>query len=91
MVREFVLVDLYTQMPYLPRVARTWSYDRFLAWLRVWGEIREIEYPPELFAVGRRTFAFRSWVGLYANFVLTDDGQMFVPGSRLRAWPENGP
>lgn len=91
MAREFILVDLYTQMPYLPRVARTWPRDRLLAWLSVWGEVRAIDYPPELTSPDRQTFAFRSWVGLYASFVLTNDGRMIVPGARARAWPDDAP
>jgi hypothetical protein len=36
---EFILVDLRTQMPYLPCEMRAWGRERILRWLRVYGEV----------------------------------------------------
>jgi hypothetical protein len=33
MAAEFILIDLQTQMPYLPAYMRTWSRNRLLDWL----------------------------------------------------------
>ncbi len=44
-MQEFILVDLAAQMPFLPRYARAWPRERLLAWLRVWGEVWQVEWP----------------------------------------------
>jgi hypothetical protein len=45
-MREFILIDLQTQMPYLPQAMRDWPRERILAWLRVWGEVRRlVDFP----------------------------------------------
>jgi hypothetical protein len=85
-MREFLLVDLTTQMPYLPRRMQPWPRERVLAWLHVWGEVWKVEpfgpYDrPE-------AYAFRSWVGCWTNFELTDDGRMSIPGTRVKAWED---
>jgi len=85
-LREFTLVDLTTQMPYLPTFIRTWPRDRLLAWLSVWGEVHKLEGTPG--AEGADTYTFQSWVGRWTPFVLTQDGRMFIPATPIRAWPE---
>ena len=84
-MRTFILVDLRTQMPYLPQEMRDWPRERVLAWLRQYGEVRELEtwtWPQG------KAYVFCSWVGLYTSFVLTETGQMFVPGMRIAAWTQ---
>lgn len=76
-LREFVLIDLTTQMPYLPAFTREWPRERLLAWLRVWGEVYKIETPYSTPDDG--WFAFRSWIGLMTPFVLSSDGHMYIP------------
>lgn len=85
--REFILIDLTTQMRFLPQVVRTWPRERLLAWLRVWGEVDEVT------RMGRRqvkdTYAFCSWVGRRTTFTLTDDGRLYLLGISGWAWPNN--
>ncbi|HEX8731884.1 MAG TPA: hypothetical protein VF725_07455 [Ktedonobacterales bacterium] len=92
-MREFVLIDLYTQMPGLPRFMREWSRDDMLNWLRLYGEVTEsnrnhLLSPPDMFA---DTYHCRSWCGTQCGFVLREHGEMFVPGTRIRAWEATEP
>lgn len=43
-MRPFVLVDLYSQMPYLPREMRSWPRERVLMWMRLFGEVWQIQF-----------------------------------------------
>lgn len=85
-VREFILVDLRTQMPYIPREARDWPHERLLSWLRVWGEIESVtlRFPQP----GEDVYRFHSWAGCVTPFTLTDDGRMFIPMTTIEAWVE---
>jgi hypothetical protein len=83
-MREFVLVDLQTQMPFLPREMREWPRERLLGWLRFYGEVREVKQPWGYDE--QQTYVFQSWVGLHTAFVLTNSGEMFIPGTRIEAW-----
>ncbi len=87
-MHEFILVDLATQMPYIPDIARTWPRERILAWLRVWGEVHKVEWPQ---VSSDDDYTFCSWVGCSTPFVLTQDGRMFIRGTLIRAWPEDIP
>jgi hypothetical protein len=82
---EFILIDLRTQMPYLPAYMRMWSRERFLDWLRMYGEIRWLGDRPGWWI---DSYVFRSWVGLYATFVLHNAGELslYVPGTYICAW-----
>jgi hypothetical protein len=82
-VREFVLIDLQSQLPYLPPRMRTWPRERLLRWLAVWGEVRKIE---QLSYPDADTYSFGSWIGLRTGFILTHDGRMFIPGTTIEAW-----
>lgn len=88
-LKEFILVDLTTQMPYLPLSARAWPRERLFAWLRVWGEVQMFEWTQS--NSSDDTYTFRSWVGLTTTFVLTQDGRMFIPSTSIYAWPEHTP
>lgn len=85
-MREFVLIDLGRQMPYLPRAMQAWPGDRLLAWLSVWGQVHEAHELERWSTPDRRLYVFRSWVGLWTGFVLTGDGRMFIPGTGIAAW-----
>ena len=92
---EFVLIDLYQQLPFLPAQMETWSRERVLRWLRVYGEVRHIVDPfdvnenRERLSWFRDTYYFRSWVGLQTGFVLRGPGDLFIPGTRQRAWAQS--
>jgi len=85
-LREFVLIDLTSQMPYIPRHVRDWPRERLLAWLRVWGDVDPI--PTRYLEPAYDTYCFRSWLGLSMTFALTDSGRMFIPGTAIEAWNE---
>jgi hypothetical protein len=56
-MRHFVLIDLYSQMPYLPQEMRFWPRERVLLWMRQYGEVGQIRWLPNPSAceVVRRT------------------------------------
>jgi hypothetical protein len=85
-MHEFVLVDLTTQMPYVPRRMQTWPREQVLAWLRAWGEIWKIDSIGPYATPDR--YCFRSWWGCWTFFGLTDDGRMFIPGTHVEAWTD---
>jgi|GEM_PF-6856307 len=39
-MREFVLIDLRSQMPFLPLFMKKWRRNKLLAWLKIYGELR---------------------------------------------------
>jgi hypothetical protein len=39
-MRNFVLIDLRTQAEFLPPEMQQWSQERFLSWLRLFGEVK---------------------------------------------------
>jgi hypothetical protein len=88
----FVLIDLYQQLPFLPPQMKTWSRERMLRWLRVYGEVGPVVDPFEANASDERrswfrdAYQFRSWVGLQTGFVLRGPGDLFIPGIGMRAW-----
>jgi len=105
---EFILVDLRSQMPYLPRIMRTWERERILRWLRVHGEVvwhgdpdkdyvRYLQarlragqrHDPDslsLLQAARDTSSLRPLYGLWTSFVLRKSGELFIPGTGIRAW-----
>lgn len=82
-MREFILVDLESQIAYLPAEIRQQPRDRLLGWLRQCGEVWEIERDRR---PGECDFGFRSWVGLFAGFTLTDDGRIRLRGRSWSTW-----
>jgi hypothetical protein len=76
---DFILIDLQTQMPYLPEYMRTWSRERLLDWMRQFGEVHQS--PKD-----EGWYSFRSWVGRWASFVLSEAGELYIPGTYIRAW-----
>lgn len=79
-MREFILVDLESQIAFLPSEIRRQPREHFLYWMRQYGEVWEIERNrrPDV-----RAYSFRSWVGLRAGFALMDDGRLRLRG---RTW-----
>lgn len=43
-MRSFVLIDLYSQMPFLPQEMHSWPRERVLMWMRQFGEVRQIQF-----------------------------------------------
>lgn len=85
--REFMLLDLATQMRFLPQFVRTWSQEQLFAWLRVWGEVEQLTG-----MAGRPlkdTYSFRSWAGPQTTFVLKDYGGLFIPVTSGWTWPSD--
>jgi hypothetical protein len=72
-VKEFYLIDLIDQAPYLPQRVRSWSFEQLLSWLRVYGEVTIDPQRP-------RHFRFREWWALtgkyYDLFSYTEDGTL---------------
>lgn len=85
-LREFVLIDLTSQMPYIPREARDWPRERLLSWLRVWGDVVMLDIPPA--RLGEDMYWFRSWSGCSTTFALSTEGHLFIPGTAGWAWGE---
>ena len=98
---QFILVDLRSQMPYLPRYMKAWSRPRLLAWMRTYGTVDALEAPDDEYTQrlmkwdrehGRpgvprpNRYFFRSWSGLSTVFVLTEDLELYIPDSLIRAW-----
>jgi hypothetical protein len=92
---EFVLIDLRSQITFLPRQMRTWPREHILGWLRIYGEVHPLGDPskalnerlsPEHMRLFQDTYIFRSWVGLQTGVVIRGPGDLFIPGTPLRAW-----
>lgn len=47
-MRRFILIDLYSQMPYLPLEMRSWPRERVLMWMRQFGEVQQSQWSPYL-------------------------------------------
>jgi len=78
-MREFVLIDLRSQMPFLPLFMKKWRRNKLLAWLKIYGELR-------VFDEQKDTYFFHAWSGLDTFFILTTDGHMSIRSSRTKAW-----
>lgn len=97
-MREFRLINLASQMPYLPYFMQTWSSDHLIAWLKVYGEVRNLAdwyheqariHPEHWFyrdpSQFDHTYHFQSWWGLDTVFIL-ENGRMYIPGRGIEAW-----
>jgi hypothetical protein len=85
---EFHLIDLITQMPSLPCAMRQWPQERFLSWLRCYGEVW---YFSDILPPGphqHHTYYFRSWCGLGTHFIFHAPGNLFIPASPIQAWQD---
>lgn len=72
---RFVLVDLYDQAAFIPRDVRM-PPERFLAWLRQFGEVGHMPvYRQGLYV---EAYAFRLVTGLESSFWYDDEGELYV-------------
>ena len=100
---EFKLIDLRSQMPYLPGFMKAWSRPQLLAWMRNYGTVDLLHSPEDKFTQvlmaweqehGRQLdlrqdhFVFCSWSGLCTMFVLTESMELFIPATQIRAWSQ---
>ena len=98
---QFTLIDLRSQVPFLPRYMKMWSRPRLLAWMRNYGTVDavdapEAEYTQRMMKWERdhgiprvplpNRYFFCSWSGLSTILVLTEDMELFIPDSLIRAW-----
>jgi hypothetical protein len=89
-VHVFVLIDLISQIKYIPQSVRT-PQETFLAWLAHHGEVSKVDfsnlagvsYPP--------AYRFRSRWGLEAAFTFDADSCLLLIGdhSTWEAWPHH--
>jgi hypothetical protein len=86
-MRYFVLLDLLTQADYLPPEMQTWPQERFLSWLRLFGEVLPWPLPrfSALMAATHRlpdrivmTWLFRAPTGRETHFVISKRGQFAI-------------
>ncbi len=100
-MRLFHLVDLYSQMPYLPVQMRDWPREHVLAWMGLWGEVWQLgltgtpDYKRLAAGDGiseqSDTFAFRSWIGCDLVFRYPAPGDLYKSGDLRRGWSSYDP
>ncbi len=73
-MHDFVLVDLRSQIEFLPQQVRNGSQEAFLRWLGQHGEVSEWSHQDSTF------YSFRSWWGIETNFIFPRDGDIYVQG-----------
>lgn len=85
----FVLIDLNTQLAFLPCYMKFWTEEQFLAWLEIFGEVSRLSetikasfLPLENYT---HTYEFCSWCGIQTRFFYKQ-GALFIPGTSSRAW-----
>ena len=83
-MRYFVLIDLRTQAEFLPPEIQQWSQERFLSWLRLFGEVLPWPLPRLPRLVGGKqavpdrdimAWYFRAPTKLGTRFVISKQGQ----------------
>lgn len=94
-MRYFVLVDLMTQAEFLPPEMQTWSQERVLSWLRLFGEVtpRLIDWAVKYGYADHpiTVWLFRSLSGREAHFVVSKSNQfaLLIAGARVyQLWGE---
>lgn len=85
-MRYFVLLDLRTQAKYLPPEMQLWSQERFLSWLRLFGEV--LPWPLSLPSGAQEpsgrldrivmTWLFRAPTRLETHFVISKHQQFAI-------------
>jgi hypothetical protein len=91
-MRRFVLIDLWSQIEYIPIAVRRFTSAQFVDWLRQYGEVRAVTVP--LPNGQSRHGYFTSPYGPQATFVYDEPGSLFLVGDHwfYEAWkPENAP
>jgi hypothetical protein len=79
--RPFILIDLDSQAEFLPVEIRTWTLDRFLAWLRPFGAVDQAIRHGDVRPSG---WLFRHASGRWTAFAFTADGRFYILGPRFR-------
>jgi hypothetical protein len=100
-MHSFLLVDLYSQMPYLPEEMRSWQRERALAWMCIFGEVWEVDHSrtPSFRRIGdgdiilgeSHTIFFRSWIGCELIFEYPAPGEMYKVADLRRGWSSYEP
>lgn len=78
----FILIDLRSQIEFIPQNIRNGSQEAFLIWLSQHGEVREWIGRGE-WEWDRRNYtfySFRSWWGIEHTFTFPADGDIYVQG-----------
>lgn len=80
-MRYFVLIDLRTQAEFLPPEMQQWSQERFLSWLRLFGEV--LPWPLPRFTDAGHTPGVMAWLfctptKLETRFVVSKRGQLVI-------------
>lgn len=88
----FRLIDLWSQADAIPRHVRR-PRERFLAWLRLYGEVRESPSPTLGAQDGLMTYYFVSPYGLNATLLMNDEGALWLVGEHFfhRVWRDDLP
>jgi hypothetical protein len=84
----FHLIDLCSQADFIPRKVRQ-PRARFLAWLRLYGEVTES--PARSLGDDLTTYDFASPYGLHAGFLMNDADQLWLVGDHVfqRVWKDD--
>ncbi len=98
---SFHMVDLYSQMPYLPQRMRGWPQERVLAWMRLFGEVWQMDRSKApsfrrmtdsgALSNQSHTYYFRSWIGCELIFEYPAPGEMYKVGDLRRGWSSYAP
>ncbi len=83
----FVLIDLISQIRYIPQRVRT-PPETFLAWLAHHGEVSRVEFSNRAAVSYPPAYRFRSQWGLEAAFTFDAEGRLFFIGDHYtrEAW-----
>lgn len=77
----FHLIDLWSQAHYIPREVRR-PHERFLAWLRLYGDVTESSFQIGENTITQYWFASPYWTGRTA-FLYDDDTGLRFPGTHF--------
>ncbi len=87
-MRYFVLVDLITQAECLPREMQSWSQERMLSWLGLFGEVSPwpLDWAVKMGLADHvvTIWVFRAPTGREARFVVSKSNQFALVFSDLR-------
>lgn len=82
-MRYFVLIDLRTQAEFLPPEMQQWSQERFLSWLRLFGEVSPpwpLRGSAQLGLVDHDVmiWLFRAPTGRETTFIVSKNHQLII-------------
>ena len=72
-MKDFTLIDLYTQADAVARIISGWSSAQIVAWFNQHGLIEPAQHPydPHL-------YCFTSSIGIVTGLRITDDGGVYI-------------